>query len=73
MHYLIEGRNCELLRVELDSGEAVIAEVGKMVYIRGNISRSFNSRSANGTGSIPGGSSSSPVHIAGTRANVDRN
>ena len=73
MHYLIEGRNCELLRVELDSGEAVIAEVGKMVYMRGNISRSFNLRSANGTGSIPGGSSSSPVHIAGIRANVDRN
>ena len=72
MHYLIEGRHCELLRVELDSGEAVIAEVGKMVYMRTNISRSFNSRSANGTGSIPGGSSS-PVHIAGIRANVDRN
>ena len=35
MHDSIDGRNCELLRIELDTTEAVIAEVGKMVYMRG--------------------------------------
>ena len=33
----IEGRNCELLRVELADGEGVIAEVGKLVYLRGAV------------------------------------
>ena len=31
------GRNCELLRVELADGECVIAEVGKLVYLRGAV------------------------------------
>ena len=38
MKYLIEGRNLELLRVELESEEdAVVAEVGKMVYMNGGV------------------------------------
>ena len=37
MDYSISGRNCELLRVELESTEAVIAEVGKMIYTRGAV------------------------------------
>ena len=37
MTYAIEGRNCELLRVELADGEGVIAEVGKLVYLRGAV------------------------------------
>ena len=35
MTYAIEGRHCELLRVELADGERVIAEVGTLVYLRG--------------------------------------
>ena len=34
MTYAIEGRHCELLRVELAAGERVIAEVGTLVYLR---------------------------------------
>ena len=37
MDYSISGRNCELLRVELESTEAVIAEMGKMNYTRGPV------------------------------------
>ena len=37
MDYSISGCNCELLRVELESTEAVIAEVGKMIYTRGAV------------------------------------
>ena len=36
--YLIEGRNLELLRVEFESeDDAVVAEVGKMVYMNGGV------------------------------------
>ncbi len=34
MDYEIQGRNCELLRVERGSTAAVMAEVGKLVYLR---------------------------------------
>ena len=34
MRYRIEGRNCELLRVELHAGEGVLAEVGKLIFMR---------------------------------------
>ena len=37
MTYAIEGRHCELLRVELADGERVIAEVGMLVYLRGAV------------------------------------
>ena len=37
MTYAIEGRHCELLRVELADGERVIAEVGTLVYLRGAV------------------------------------
>ena len=37
MTYVSEGRNCELLRVELADGEGVIAEVGKLFYLRGAV------------------------------------
>ena len=34
MQYRIEGRHCELLRVELNAGEGVLAEVGKLIFMR---------------------------------------
>ena len=34
MQYSIEGRNCELLRVALNDGEGVLAEVGKLIFMR---------------------------------------
>ncbi len=34
MDYEIQGRNCELLRVERGSTAAVMAEVGTLVYLR---------------------------------------
>ena len=34
MQYRIEGRHCELLRVELHAGEGVLAEVGKLIFMR---------------------------------------
>ena len=34
MQYSIEGRNCELLRVALNDGEGVLAEVGKLISMR---------------------------------------
>ena len=37
MTYAIEGRHCELLRVELADGERVIADVGTLVYLRGAV------------------------------------
>ena len=35
MRYEIQRGNCDLLRVELEAGEAVIAEVGKFLLARG--------------------------------------
>ena len=32
MKYRIEVRNCELLCVELNAGEGVLAEVGKLIF-----------------------------------------
>ena len=37
MQYSIEGRNCELLRVALHDGEGVLAEVGKLIFMRGEV------------------------------------
>ena len=38
LDYLIEGRNSEILHIELDSeADAVIAEVGKMIYMLGDV------------------------------------
>ena len=37
MNYEIQGRNCELLRVELNESEAVTTEVGKLVYTCGRV------------------------------------
>ena len=37
MQYSIEGRNCELLRVELHDTEGVLAEVGKLIFMRGAV------------------------------------
>lgn len=38
MKYLIEGRNLELLRIDLESeDDAVVAEAGKMVYMNGSV------------------------------------
>ena len=34
MTHVIEGWNCERLRVELAAGEGVNADVGKLVYLR---------------------------------------
>ena len=37
MRHTIEGQHGELLRVELEASEAVIADVGKLVYLRGAV------------------------------------
>ena len=37
MQYSIEGRNCELLRVELNDTEGVLAEVGTLIFMRGEV------------------------------------
>ena len=37
MQYSIEGRHCELLRVELHDGEGVLAEVGTLIFMRGAV------------------------------------
>ena len=35
MRYEIQRGICDLLRVELEAGEAMIAEVGKFIFARG--------------------------------------
>ena len=37
MQYSIEGRNCELLRVALNDDEGVLVEVGKLIFMRGEV------------------------------------
>ena len=37
MQYSIDGRNCELLRVELHDTEGVLAEGGKLIFMRGEV------------------------------------
>ena len=37
MQYSIDGRNCELLRVELNDTEGVLAEVGTLIFMRGEV------------------------------------
>ena len=37
MRYTIDRGICDLLRVDLNGDEAVIAEVGKLVYIQGAV------------------------------------
>ena len=37
MRYEIQRGICDLLRVELEAGEAVVAEVGKFIFARGAV------------------------------------
>ena len=37
MHYSLDVGICDLLRVELDAGESIVAEVGKLIFARGGI------------------------------------
>ena len=56
MNYEIQYRNCELLRAELNESEAVIAEVGKLVYTRGRVEWNvvLPGRGLAGQGRLPG-------------------
>ena len=50
MCYEIQRGICDLLLVELEAGEAVIAEVGKMIYTRGAVEWPDREQSTFGVG-----------------------